>query len=233
MSRKARVVIPHTPHHVTQRGHNKQTVFFEDGDYKFYLLTIRKWTREFRVKIYGYCLMTNHVHLLLDPGPDVTSLAKVMKRVSGKYTRRINRLRLRSGTLWGGRFDSSPIQTEEYLLACCRYVDLNPVRAGMVRHPGEYRWSSFHQKVRDPSNTWIDLDDCYIALGKNLNERQHSYEKFVTEGVLDSAEIDFIRQALRSGQLTGNAQFVDDVEERTGVRIERRRPGRPRSGDGK
>ena len=93
MSRKARVVIPHTPHHVTQRGHNKQTVFFDDCDYKFYLVTTRKWTGAFRVKIYGYCLMTNHVNLLLDLGPDVTSLAKVMKRVSGKYTRRVNRLR--------------------------------------------------------------------------------------------------------------------------------------------
>ena len=227
MPRTARIVLANTPHHVFQRGHDKQPVFFEQDDYESYLRILRKWTGEFGVKVYGYCLMTNHVHFVLDPGSDVQSLAKAMKRVAGKFTRRINRLHDRTGTLWESRFKSSPIQTTEYLLACCRYIDLNPVSAGMVTHPGEYRWSSFRQKTGDPASTWINLDDCYIALGKTANQRKKTYAKFVTEGNPARGEIDVIRRALRSGQLTGNDQFVDEVEKKTGKRIERRRPGRP------
>jgi len=214
MPRTARIVLPNTPHHVVQRGHNKQPVFLEEDDYESYLRILRKWTGEFGVKVYGYCLMTNHVHLVLDPGSDVHSLAKAMKRASGRFTRRINRLHVRSGTLWESRFKSSPIQTAEYLLACCRYIDLNPVSAGMVMNPGEYRWSSFHQKTRDSDNAWINLDECYVALGKTVNERMQFYEKFVTKGIPASGEMDLIRRALKSGQLTGNDRFVDEVEER-------------------
>jgi putative transposase len=218
------------PHHVLQRGHDKQPVFFEKDDYEFYLRILRKWTAKFGVKVYGYCLMTNHVHFVLDPGSDVQSLGKAMKRVSGKFTRRINRLHERSGTLWNGRFNSSPIQTDEYLLACCRYIDLNPVSAGMVKHPGDYPWSSFRQKTGDSTTAWIDLDDCFIALGKTANQRIETYAKFVTEGVPARGEINLIRRALRSGQLTGNDQFIDKVEKFTGKRIQRRRPGRPPNG---
>jgi len=230
MPRTARIVLPNTPHHVFQRGHDKQPVFFEEEDYEFYLCILQKWTGEFGVKVYGYCLMTNHVHFVLDPGSDLNSLAKAMKRVSGRYTRRINRLHDRSGTLWESRYKSSPIQTSEYMLACCRYVDLNPVSAGMVVHPGEYHWSSFGQKTRESTNAWINLDDCYIGLGKTVDERMRSYAKFVTEGIPASGEIDLIRRALDSGQLTGNDRFVDEVEKTTGKRIERRRPGRPLTG---
>jgi REP-associated tyrosine transposase len=230
MPRTARIVLANTPHHVFQRGHDKQPVFFEQDDYESYLRILRKWTGEFGVKVYGYCLMTNHVHFVLDPGSDVQSLASAMKRVAGKFTRRINRLHDRTGTLWESRFKSSPIQTAEYLLACCRYIDLNPVSAGMVTHPGEYRWSSFRQKTGDPAGVWINLDDCYIALGKTANQRRRSYAKFVTERVPARGEVDVIRRALRSGQLTGNDRFIDEVEKKTGKRIERRRPGRPPTG---
>lgn len=227
MPRTARIVLPNTPHHIVQRGHNKQPVFFEEDDYEAYLCILRKWTTEFGVKVYGYCLMTNHVHFVLDPGSDVHSLAQTMKRVSGKATRRINRLHNRSGTLWESRYKSSPIQTTEYLLACCRYIDLNPVSAGMVVHPGKYRWSSFRQKTSDSAGRWINLDDCYIALGKTVTERMQTYTKFVIDGIPASGEIDVIRRALNSGQLTGDDRFIDEVEETTGKRIERRPPGRP------
>jgi putative transposase len=132
MPRTARIVIADTPHHVIQRGHNKQPVFFDTEDYETYLRVLRKWIEEFNVKIHGYCLMTNHVHLVLDPGSDVHSLAKVMKRVSGKFTRRFNGIHDRTGTLWESRFKSSPIQTAEYLLTCCRYIDMNPVNATLI-----------------------------------------------------------------------------------------------------
>jgi len=233
MPRTARIVLANTPHHVFQRGHDKQPVFFEDDDYEVYLRILRKWTGAFGVKVYGYCLMTNHVHFVLDPGPDVQSLAKAMKRVAGKFTRRINRLHDRTGTLWESRFKSSPIQTTEYLLACCRYIDLNPVSAGMVAYPGDYRWSSFRQKAADSAGAWINLDECYVALGKTARQRMKTYAKFVTEGIPARGELDVIRRALRSGQLTGNDQFIDEVEKATGDRIERRRRGRPPNGSKK
>ena len=227
MPRTARIVLPDMPHHVFQRGHDKQPVFFDEDDYEFYLRILQKWTTRFGVKVYGYCLMTNHVHFVLDPGSDVQSLGKAMKRVSGKFTRRINRLHDRTGTLWDGRFNSSPIQTDEYLLACCRYIDLNPVSAGMVTHPGEYPWSSFRQKTGDSAGMWINLDDCYIALGKSANQRMKTYATFVTEGVPARGEINVIKRAPRSGQLTGTDGFIDEVEKMTGIRVERQRRGRP------
>lgn len=230
MPRTARIVVPNTPHHIIQRGHNKQPVFFGDDDYAAYLCIFREWTTAFGVKVYSYCLMTNHVHFVLNPGSDVHALAKTMKRISGKTTRRINRLHNRSGTLWESRYKSSPIQTTEYLLACCRYIDLNPVNAGMVMHPAAYRWSSFRQKAGNTANSWIDLDECYVALGKTAIERKQAYAKFVIEGIPAREEIDLIRRAVHSGQLTGNDEFVDKVEKTTGERIRRRRPGRPPGG---
>lgn len=230
MPRMARIVLPNAPHHIIQRGHNKQPVFFNEEDYEAYLCILRKWTAEFGVKIYGYCLMTNHVHFVLDPGADVRSLAHAMKRISGKATRRFNRLHDRSGTLWESRYKSSPIQTSEYLLACCRYIELNPVSAGMVVHPREYRWSSYRQKTDDSASRWINLDDCYMALGKTANQRMRSYAKFVTEGSPARGEFDLIREAINSGQLTGDDRYIDEVENSTGIRVDRRRPGRPPTG---
>lgn len=227
MPRTARIVVPNTPHHIVQRGHNKQPVFHAEEDYDAYLRILRKWTRQFNVKVYGYCLMTNHIHILLDPGSNVGSLAAVMKRISGKFARRFNRLHDRSGTLWESRFKSSPVQTDEYLLACCRYIDLNPVRAGIVEHPGEYPWSSFRQKASDSSDTWVNLDVCYAALGRTKHERMQTYADFVLEGTPAESEVELIRRALSSGRLTGNDRFIDAVEKFTGERIELVSPGRP------
>jgi putative transposase len=114
-----------------------------------------------------------------------------------------------------------------YLLACCRYIDLNPVSAGLVAHPGEYCWSSFRQKTSHLAGRWITLDDCYNALGNNANARMQNYAKFVVEGIPSRGEVDLIRRALKSGQLTGNDRFIDEVEKMTGKRIGPRRPGRP------
>jgi len=131
MPRKARVVVPNTPHHLVQRGHNKQVVFVERQDYHYYLQNLREWKEKLTCKVYAYCLMTNHIHLIVDPGEEPDNLALLMKRVTGRQTRLVNYLEKRTGSLWEGRYKSSPIDTNEYLLACCRYVELNPVRAKM------------------------------------------------------------------------------------------------------
>ena len=139
MPRTGRVVLPNHPHHIVQRGHNRQVVFAADEDFEYYLDTLKEWKRAHGIKVYGYCLMTNHVHLVLEPPEEIAALGRLMKRLAGRQTRFVNRLEGRRGTLLESRYKSSPIQTDAYLLACCRYVDLNPVRARMVARTEDYR----------------------------------------------------------------------------------------------
>ena len=129
MPRMGRVVVPNHPHHFVQRGRNRQVVSAESADFQYYLETLAEFKAEYAVKVYGDCLMTNHVHLVLQPGERVAGLGQLMKRLAGRQTRFVNRQERRSGTLWESRYKSSPIQTEAYLLPCYRYVELNPARA--------------------------------------------------------------------------------------------------------
>ena len=132
MPRVGRVVLPNYPHHIVQRGHNRQVVFASEQDFNYYLETLSQWRSIYGVRVYAWCLMTNHIHLIVEPPEDVARLGQLMKRLSGRQTRYVNRLEGRTGTLWESRYKSSPIQTDQYLLACIRYVELNPVRAGIV-----------------------------------------------------------------------------------------------------
>jgi putative transposase len=174
--------------------------------------------------------MTNHVHLVIDPGADPSNLAHLMKRVAGRQTRYVNRLAKRTGTLWDGRYKSSLIKVDEYLLACCRYVELNPVRAGMVVDPGQYRWSSYRHKIGLSTVDWLDRDPFYMSLGNDPREREASYrvlvESALARGLMDR-EWDTIREAVQRGQLTGGKSFIDEIQDKTGRRIEFRGPGRP------
>ena len=147
MPRQARFVLPHFPHHIIQRGHNRQAVFNRDDDYGYYLDTLKEWKARLGCKVYAYCLMTNHVHLVIDPGANPEHLGLLMKRLAGRQTRYVNVMEKRSGSLWEGRYKSSLVQADAYLQACCRYVELNPVRAGLVDDPAKYRWSSCAAKV--------------------------------------------------------------------------------------
>lgn len=137
MPRMGRVVLANYPHHVVQRGHNRQVVFASEEDYRYYLDTLAAFKDDCGVKVYGFCLMTNHVHLLVQPSEEVAGLGRLMKRLAGRLTRYRNRLEGRSGTLRESRYKSSVVDTEEYLLACKRYIELNPGRAGMVDDAGE------------------------------------------------------------------------------------------------
>src|SRR5437762_2638769 len=126
MPRMGRVILPDYPHHIVQRGHNRQPVFAAKGDYQRYIDTLIAYKDIYGVKVYAYCLMTNHVHLLLGP-EDRRGLAQLMKRLAGRHTRYHNTLEGRTGTLWESRYKSSPVDTDDYLLACLRYIELNPV----------------------------------------------------------------------------------------------------------
>ena len=230
MARQPRVFIPGYPHHVVQRGHNRNAVFVEPADYEYYLANLVEFKAEYDVAVYAWCLMTNHVHLVLSPHTHGHAISALMRRVSARQARYVNCLETRSGTLWEGRFKCSVVDTDEYLLACMRYVDLNPVRAGICRHPGEYRWSSYAQKVgrvsADRDDAWLDPDPVTWDMGDNESARQRAYKQFVDTKIPDD-EHELSRTAVRRNQLTGKGRFVDEIEQRTGLRIEARGPGRP------
>lgn len=203
MPRMARVVLAQYPHHIVQRGHNRQVVFAEPEDYRRYLETLRTFKSEYGVDVYAYCLMTNHVHLLLAPS-DSMGIGKLMKRLAGRQTRHHNRLEGRSGTLWEGRYKSSLVDSDSYLLACCRYIELNPVRARMVENPEDYPWSSCRHRFGSTAGDWLDLDPCYLLLGSTDADRQVRYRRFLREAIPDG-EWSLIREAVQRGQLARRA----------------------------
>jgi putative transposase len=226
MPRIARVVLPGHPHHIVQRGHNRQMVFAHADDFARYLDDLRELKNVFDVKVFAFCLMTNHVHLLLAPS-STEGLAKLMKTLAARMTRYRNKLEGRSGTLWESRYKSSVVQSDRYLLACCRYIELNPVRAGMVERVEDYRWSSFGLRfTTSAQDDWLDVHYCYESLGLTQLGRQHAYRAFFEAPAADG-ELKLIRDALQRGQLTGGRQFAEDVERVLGRRIEYRGRGRP------
>jgi putative transposase len=202
-------------------------VFANADDFEYYLSDLRELKEAFGVSVYAYCLMTNHVHLLLAPGDTTSSLGQLMKALAARMTRYRNKLEGRSGTLWESRYKSSVVQSDTYLLACSRYIELNPVRAHIVSRAENYPWSSYRLRVVDPAeNNWLDIDPCFKALGTTELVRRIRYKEFV-EQVAPSGELELIRSALQRGQLTGATRFVEEIELITGLRIIARGQGRP------
>ncbi len=227
MPRQARIILENYPHHIIQRGHNRQAVFSSERDYLYYLENLEEWKTELGCKVYAYCLMSNHVHLVIDPGLRAENLGLLIKRVAGRQTRYVNKLKKRSGSLWEGRYKSSPIDAEDYLLACCRYVELNPLRAGMVDDPAKYPWSSCPVKVGLKRQVWLDLDPFYLNLGNSDEERAEKYKNWL-QGTVPEPEIKLIRDATQRGQLTAGSNFVREISQRIGRSVETCGPGRPK-----
>ncbi len=172
--------------------------------------------------------MTNHVHLIVDPKDNPVNLSLLMKKLSSKQTRYVNKLEGRTGTLWESRYKSSPIETDSYLLQCSRYVELNPVKAKMVKQAEDWPWSSYQEKVGSRELDWLDFDECYLGLADTTKHRQRRYREFVEACGVDSTN-DKIRLALDRCQLTGSSYFVDEIERRMGLRVESRGQGRPKN----
>ena len=166
MPRRARLVPPGVPLHLIQRGNNRQVCFLAEDDCRFYLDWLTHYARKLDVAIHAWVLMTNHVHLLVSPA-DPAGPGAVMQALGQRYVQHFNRAWARSGTLWEGRFRSCPVDAEAYLLACQRYIELNPVRAGMVGHPAEYRWSSFRANAL---GELAAADDLVVGEGAGLND---------------------------------------------------------------
>jgi putative transposase len=226
MPRRARLRPAGLPLHIIQRGNNRTACFYADDDYALYLHHLGEMARKFHCALHAYVLMTNHVHLLLTPAlPDGPSL--LMKHLGQRYVQYVNRAYRRSGTLWEGRFRSSIVQQHAYFLRCHCYIELNPVRANMVSHPGDYRWSSFAANAGLASSRLLTPHGEYLALGRNDNERGTAYrELFRSE--LDPAQLDEIRSAANGGFALGNNRFKAQIAEMLKRRVERGVPGRPR-----
>jgi putative transposase len=174
MPRRARLVVPGIPWHIIQRGNNRSECFFAEEDYRRYLDTLGEQALKYGCAVHAYVLMTNHVHLLLTPERE-ESAALLMKHLRQRYVQYINRTYRRSGTLWEGRFKSCLAQDEAYILTCCRYIELNPVRAGMVAGPGDYRWSSYRANGLGRADPLVTPHAHYLRLGRTRDERLSGY----------------------------------------------------------
>lgn len=228
MPRYRRLFLPNMPLHVVQRGHDRQTVFVQRADYEYYLSNLFETKCALSVEVHAYCLMTNHVHLILTPGRDANNISKLLRILAARQTRYVNKLECRTGTLWEGRFKASLIDTDAYLLACYRYVELNPVRAAMVVSPDDYEWSSYRCNVALEQNVDLDQSPTFLSLGDTSEERALNYQAFVAKRV-SGTELALIRTAVRRNQLTGMAKFEQEIARRTGRRILTRGQGRPRT----
>ena len=226
MPRRARVTLPNVPLHIIQRGNNRQACFHADEDYRAYLNWLAEYAREGDCAIHAYVLMTNHVHLLLTPH-DTGSAGNLMKRLGQRYVQYVNRTYRRTGTLWEVRFRSCLTQEEDYVLTCHRYIELNPIRADLVGHPAEYRWSSYRANAQGEASGLLTPHPTYTALGTSAAERQAAYrELFRFE--LDPGRVDEIRQATNSNYALGSPLFKSQVEAALGRRVTPGKSGRPR-----
>jgi len=229
MPRRARLALPGIPWHIIQRGNNRSVCFYAENDYRRYLDTLRDQASKYGCAIHAYVLMTNHVHLLLTPEkPD--SAALMMKHLGQRYVQYINRTYRRSGTLWEGRFRSCLTQTEDYVLACYRYIELNPVRAAMVRHPREYPWSSYRSNGAGVADPLLTPHDEYLRLGRSDEERRHRYGRLFRAHV-DREQIDEIRQATNGNYALGNERFKTEIAQALRRRATAGRSGRPARAD--
>jgi putative transposase len=209
MPRAARIVLSEVPLHVIQRGHDRQRCFFIDDDFEAY----RRWLHEqallVRCEVHAYVLMSNHVHLLVTV-PDAAGLAAMMKGVAQQYAQYFNARHVTTGTVWDGRYKSCLVQSERYFLMCQRYIELNPVRAGMVRFPGNYKWSSYRSNAEGRHDGIITPHSMYQRLGRDAAERRQAYLRLFHE-VLTPMQIDQIRTASNRGVL-GDGEFVEKVK---------------------
>lgn len=217
MPRIARIYIIDYPHHITQRGNNKGTVFLDDEDRKFYLKTLSIYSRIWSIDIWAYCLMPNHIHILAVPKKE-ESLAKGIGTTNLVYTQYINRKYNRAGRLWQNRFFSAIIEKESYLWATLRYIEKNPVRANLVEKAEDYRWSSAKSHVLGIRDNVLSGICCLDKKEMDL------YSKFLKS---ESKEFESqIRSATSKGRPLGSIEFVKEMEKFVGRNIIPKKAGR-------
>jgi putative transposase len=225
--RRARLRAAGIALHAIQRGNNRCACFHATEDYTYYLEQLYRFANHFACAIHAYVLMTNHVHLLLTP-EDAEGASLLMKYLGQYYAQQLNRKYCRTGTLWEGRYKSCLVQSDTYVVACYRYIELNPVRAGMVGHPAEYRWSSYAANSGHISLGKLRPHQEYLALGASGMSRYTAYRALVAEG-LDPTVTRAIRESTSGNVALGNARFQAEIEAMLDRRARRGIPGRPRT----
>jgi len=226
MSRKPRFLLPGVPQHIIQRGHNREPCFYVQADYRRYQENLLEAAEKNQASIHAYVLMTNHVHLLVTPHQP-HSITHLMQDLGRKFVRYINDTYRRTGSLWEGRFKASLVDSETYLLTCMRYIEMNPVRAGMTQHPGEYRCSSYAANAAGCSDALIQPHPLYQSLGVSENERQHAYRELFRMH-LDAMQLHDVREALNQELVLGREDFKDKIESMINRQTRPGNPGRPR-----
>ncbi len=229
MPRRARMYLPGLPYHIVQRGNNREPCFIEPENYQFYLELWESLSRRYSVSVHAYCLMTNHIHFLVTPDTE-TGISNTMKVVGSRYAQYINLKYKRTGTLWEGRHRSSLVQTDRYLLICMRYIELNPVRAGMVGRPEEYKWSSYGVNAWG-DNSWLTPHAGYLGLGESVADRCHAYRELF-RCHLRKHDIELIRKAAHYCQPIGDDRFRKLIEEKYGIKLGQSARGRPKKDRG-
>jgi putative transposase len=227
MARLARLTVPGYPHHIIQRGNNRQAIFSDRADYELLLSILDENAREFKVAIHAYVLMSNHFHVLATP-VSADGIPKMMQAVGRRYVRLYNQKHARTGTLWEGRYRSTIIQAERYLLACMVYIDLNPVRAGLAANPAIYPWSSHAHYVGLRNDKLVTPHALYWELGNTPFARDAAYAELVAAGISSRQKQDLSDSALR-GWALGEPDYVADLQRRTERRVAKGRAGRPRT----
>lgn len=226
MARQPRLTVPGYPHHVIQRGNNRQPIVRDDADRMHWLALLAEHSVRFQVAVHAYVLMDNHFHLLATPETE-TGLPQLMQALGRSYVRYFNNRHGRSGTLWEGRYRSTVVETERYLLACMVYIDLNPVRAGLVAEPAEYPWSSHRHAIGQVVDKLVSPHALLWSLGNTPFAREAAYRELVQAG-LARGESEALTQATLSGWALGSERFVEALQEGSGRRLAPGRPGRPR-----
>ena len=223
MPRRRRHCPPGLPVHIVQRGNNRQVCFADESDLKAYANWLLAGAEKFGVNVHAWVFMTNHVHLLVTPNT-AESVSRCMQFLGRYYVRRFNYRYRRTGTLFEGRFKSCIVQSSRYFLTCQRYIELNPVRAGIVSDPADYTWSSYRAHAFGLAVKLWQPHSEYLALGDTLEARVSAYREFFRQQ-LSAQVITHIRDALNKGLILGNDRFRAEVEALTGARLQHLKRG--------
>jgi putative transposase len=216
MARLPRFGIPGQPQHLIVRGNNREAIFYAEADYEFYLDKLKQACEKHRCDLHAYVLMTNHVHLLITPQTN-NSLAKALQMIGRYYVQYFNFTYQQTGTLFEGRYKATVIDSEHYLLSCYRYIELNPVRAAMVMHPGEYPWSSYAvnaQGAEDARALLVPHNE-YMLLDSDTAKRQAAYRALFKTRI-SGKTLDDIRESTNKFWVLGSEKFKTQIEKRTG-----------------
>lgn len=226
MPRKPRFYLPDVPVHIVQRGNNRDAIFFDENDYLAYLGWLKEALKRYDCQLHAYVLMTNHVHLLVTPHVK-ESISRMMQYVGRKYVPYINHQYNRTGTLWEGRYKSSLIQEEPYLLACMRYIELNPVRADMVKTASDYQWSSYHFNATGQADELLTEHQLYLSQGIDESSRCQAYRRLFMAHMADNITGE-IRAAWQTGTPLMNDRFKEQIEKVLNTKVGYAKRGRPK-----